>query len=275
MTPTPSLPEQAAAAIKAIAPHCHPKIGLILGSGLGDITHLIEQPIIIPYDQLPGFPVSQVPGHCNQLWLGTINNQPVACLQGRTHYYETGDFTYHKTLIRTLKCLGCEILIATCSAGSLDATIPCGSLLLVKDHINLQGRNPLVGPNDDNFGPRFVGMDAAYDAPLRTLFLQSASELALPLASGIYLAVSGPTFETPAEIAAFRHLGATAIGMSTVPDVIIARHCGLRVVVLAAITNLAAGLDAEPLSHHKTLQGALSAVGSMATLIGCALGKLN
>jgi xanthosine phosphorylase len=263
---TESLPEQAATVVSSLA-SIKPKIGLILGSGLGDVAKLIQNSTRIPYQHLPGFPLSQVSGHANQLLIGNLANQPVACLQGRIHYYETGNFTYHKNLIRTLKCLGCETLVITCAAGSLDPRIPSGSMMLVNDHINLQGSNPLMGPNDEDFGPRFVDMEDAYDPKLSKLFLQTADELNIALPTGTYIAVSGPNFETPAEIAAFRILGANAVGMSTVAEVLIARHCGLRVVVIAGITNLAAGISREKLSHETTLQGAAQIVEQLSKLL--------
>lgn len=242
--------------IKQRAPGFKPQIGLILGSGLGEFASILRDRISIPYSELPGFGECTVAGHKGILHLGYINQTAIACLQGRAHYYEGVPRQAVFTLVRTLKTLGCETLVLTNAAGSLRAEVGPGEVVLIQDHINLQGFNPLIGPNDENFGPRFVDLQNAYDAELRNLMIQLANLKGIVLTEGVYLAVSGPTFETPAEIKAYRILGADLVGMSTVPEVIVARHCGMKVMALSAVTNLAAGMSAEHLSHEHTLEGA-------------------
>tara|TARA_R110000868_G_scaffold10639_4_gene51663 strand:- start:66665 stop:67489 length:825 start_codon:yes stop_codon:yes gene_type:complete len=248
-----SQPARAAKAIGARVPGFTPKVGIILGSGLGSLADHIDDPTIIPYDELPDFGNCTTEGHEGRLVLGYLKGVPVACMQGRAHYYE--GITNHvvQTLIRTLKLLGCETLFATNAAGSLREEVGPGSLMLVTDHINFQFNNPLVGANDKEFGPRFISMDRAYDADYQQILRDTAKQLDIKLAEGVYLATLGPSFETPAEIRAFRVLGADAVGMSTIPEVVVARHCGLRVAVVSAITNLAAGMNATDLNHDETL----------------------
>jgi xanthosine phosphorylase len=267
-------PISTAAFIKEKIGSLKPVLGLILGSGLGSLADYIEQPIIFDYRELPGFPVSSVVGHASRLVLGTLNGLPVACLQGRVHSYEGIPLNKIKIMVRTLKLIGCTELLITNAAGSLRTDVVAGNLMLITDHINLQPGNPLIGPNDDAYGPRFFGMEDAYDLHLRTLLLDTAASIDITLPQGIYACVSGPMFETPAEIQAFRILGATAVGMSTVPEVIVARHCGLKVAVLSAITNLAAGMSSEKLSHEGTLYHAERASHNMIRLIRAFCGEL-
>lgn len=260
-------PKQAAQAIKKLAPNFTPEIGIILGSGLGSLANDLSNPIKIPYHQIPGFPVSTVQGHQGQLVLGFLNNCPVVFLQGRVHFYEGANHQAFKCLIRTLKLLGCHTLIMTNAAGSLRPEVGPGSISLITDHINFQPGNPLIGLNDEEFGPRFFSMDNAYDKDLRNLFLKAANKLSIPLFEGIYISTLGPAFETPAEIRAFRILGADLVGMSTVPDVLVARHCGLKVVAISAITNFAAGLSHEIITHENTLHYAQLTADHMTKLI--------
>jgi xanthosine phosphorylase len=252
--------------IKQFKPNFTPKIGIILGSGLGSLAQQIEDATTIPYEQLPGFPKCEVAGHSGKLHFGILRGTPVACLEGRVHVYE-GNIEAIKTLIRTLKLIGCELLINTNAAGSLRKEVGTGSLMLITDHINFQFVNPLTGSNDDEFGERFVPMENAYDQELRKKILTIAKRINIELPEGIYIGTSGPSFETPAEIRAFRILGADAVGMSTISDVIIARHCGLKVLAIAAITNLAAGMNPEPLSHEQTLRAAKLSVDKLITLL--------
>ncbi|PHQ79985.1 MAG: purine-nucleoside phosphorylase [Coxiella sp. (in: Bacteria)] len=232
------------------------KVGIILGSGLGALADQITDATVIDYADIPGFPVSSVQGHSGKLHLGFLCGVPVACLQGRVHYYEGVDYQRMQTLIRSLRVLGCDTLFLTNSSGSLRQEVGVGELVAISDHINMQFHNPLVGLNHDESGPRFMGMENAYDSELRNQLHAAAKSQNITLHEGVYVGVLGPSFETPAEINAFRVLGADVVGMSTVADVIIARHCGLRVAALAAITNLAAGMHSEQLSHSVTLQGA-------------------
>lgn len=229
--------------ISKTSPGFKPKIGIILGSGLGAISDQIENPVTIDYKDLPGFYVSDLAGHSKRMHLGMLKGVPVVCLEGRSHIYEGKEaIASLKTQIRTLKVIGCEILLTTNAVGSLRVEHGPGNLMVIEDHINFLFDNPLIGPNDDEFGERFVSMDNAYDKELREQILGTAKELDIPLNSGVFVATSGPTFETHAEIRMFKMLGGHAVGMSTVPETILARHCGLKVASVCAITNLGAGL---------------------------------
>jgi xanthosine phosphorylase len=243
-----------------------PALGIVLGSGLGGLVDALENAVHVPYAQLEGFPEIGVAGHGGEVVLGRLNGLPVACLAGRKHVYE-GDPTAMRAPIRTLKAIGADALIVTNAAGSLRPEVGPGRLMLIADHINMLGSNPLTGPNDDAVGPRFPSLRDAYDPDLRATLHGCAAELQIDLAEGVYLATAGPTFETPAEIRAFRVLGADAVGMSTVPEVILARHCGLRVAGISAITNLAEGMGGEELSHEQTLRNADVAARDLVRLI--------
>ncbi|MSP52835.1 MAG: purine-nucleoside phosphorylase [Gammaproteobacteria bacterium] len=264
---------RATRAIKARFPDFKPKIGIILGSGLGGLADHITDPMIIPYDELPEFGTSTVSGHAGRLVMGYLQGVPVACLQGRVHFYEGVEKPVVQILVRTLKLLGCELLLATNAVGSMNMDAGPGSLMMITDHINFQFTNPLVGINDDEFGPRFIGLDHAYDPELRQRMLKIAEQQNITLHQGILIATLGPTFETPAEIRAFMMWGASAVGMSTVPEVIIARHCGLRTVVVSAVTNYAAGLSNTEITHAETLKYAAVASGSMLRLVGNFVGS--
>jgi xanthosine phosphorylase len=233
-----------------------PRLAIVLGSGLGGVADAVSDPLAIPYTELPDFPVGGVAGHHGRLVLGTLGPTPVAVMQGRAHLYEGFDPRALAVPPRTMKALGVETLLLTNAAGSLRADIGPGRLVALSDHINMMGLNPLVGANDDTIGPRFVGMDLAYDPALRTALQASAATLDIALDEGVYVAVTGPSFETPAEIRAFATLGADLVGMSTVPESIVARHCGLRVAAISCVTNLAAGMSDAPLTHEHTLAGA-------------------
>ncbi len=251
-----------------------PKIAIILGSGLADFAEKIQDSIRIPYHTLPGFPVSQVEGHPGQLILGYLNEVPIVCCQGRVHAYEGMLGKDFKLFIRTLKSLGCSDILMTNATGSLRKDFQPGQLVLINDHINFHPMNPLVGLNEDEFGPRFFSMDEAYDKKLRRILQQSAKQLDIPLSEGIYFSVLGPSFETPAEIRAFRILGADVIGMSTVPEVIVARHCGLKVAVISVVTNLAAGLSDEHITHAGTLHFAAKASENLGRLLEKAIKEI-
>jgi len=261
------LPKQAAAIIAQRAPNFTPKLALILGSGLGGVADAITDAINIPYEDLPGFPQSKVKGHAGCLVLGYFHGVPVACLQGRAHYYENKSHQEVKTYVRALKLIGCEILFATNAAGSFHSHIGPGRLVMINDHINLLGSNPLVGPNDDAYGPRFPAMDQAYDPALRTMLREQAAKLEIDLPEGVYICVSGPNYETAAEIHAFRMLGADVVGMSTVPEIIVARHCGLRCMVISIITNFATGLNDVVHDHDEVLTAAENACSDLQRLL--------
>ena len=244
-----------------------PRVGVVLGSGLGAVADAVEQPVEIRYGELPGFPKPGVEGHAGRAVLGRIGDVPVAVLQGRAHLYEGVDHDLVRTPVRALRAAGAEILLLTNAAGSLRPEMGPGSLMVISDHVNMSGVNVLAGPNEDELGDRFTNLRDAYDPRLRAGLRDAAGELGIELSEGVYLAVSGPSFETPAEIAAFRTLGADAVGMSTVHETIVARHCGLRVAAVSAITNLAEGMSDEPVSHEQTLRDAARAAADLAPLL--------
>jgi len=232
------------AAIDTIRQHTDdkPQIGLVLGSGLGTLANEIENPTIIPYATIPNWPQSTVHGHSGNLVIGTLEGQTVVAQQGRAHFYEGYTMQQITFPIRIMHLLGVKTLILTNAAGGLDPSFSVGDVMLIHDHINLPGltgKNPLMGPNDDSVGPRFVGLAQAYDRPLREKARQVAQTYDIPMHEGVYTAVSGPAFETPAEIRMLRTLGANAVGMSTVHEVLVARHAGMRVMACSGITNVA------------------------------------
>lgn len=273
--------KQAAKVIAECVPGFQPKVGIILGSGLGALAEIVENAKIISYEDLPGFPRCSVAGHEGLLFLGKLNGVPIACLQGRAHLYEGYSHLHPElsshtlnTPVYTLKLMGCDLLLITNSAGSLYSEAQPGSLVIINDHINFQGSNPLISIRDSEFGSTFVGMENAYDSNLRALMHNAAQELKLKLSEGVYIGVLGPSFETPAEIRAFRLWGADVVGMSTIPEVITARHCGLRVAAISVITNMAAGMSEQTLSHEVTLQGAKKALHNLAQLVAKFVGRL-
>ena len=261
--------EEAAAVIAERAPGFVPRLGIVLGSGLGAVADAVEDPVVIPYGELPGFPPAGIAGHAGRLVLGSLRGLPVAVLQGRRHVYEGGEAPAAGMAapVRALRRAGAEALLLTNAAGSLRPENGPGSLMAIADHINMLGVNPLTGPNDDAIGPRFPSLRDAYDPELRARLQAAAGRLGLRLLEGVYLATPGPSFETPAEIRAFRTLGADAVGMSTVPEAILARHCGLRVAAVSAITTLAGGMGGEPLSHEQTLRHAAAAADDLSRLV--------
>lgn len=258
---------EAAGRVRALAPHAKPRIGIVLGSGLGGFADSLTDSTVISYQDLPGFPHTSVLGHKGNLVLGKLHGVEIACLQGRAHGYE-GDNTHAvRTYVRTLKLLGCDYFIATNAAGSLREDVGPGELMLITDHINMQPTNPLVGSNDEDFGPRFYPLDKAYCPDLRDKFSQVALEENINLNTGVYISVLGPHFETAAEIRAFRILGADAVGMSTVPEVLVANHCGMKVAVISAITNYATGLAQSSHSHEAVLMTAEQAAQKLKLLL--------
>ncbi len=244
-----------------------PRLGVVLGSGLGGLAAALEDAVTVPYGRLPGFPPPGVAGHQGQVALGRLAGLPVMFLQGRKHVYEGGDPGAMRVPVRALRRLGADALLVTNAAGSLNADVGPGRLMAIADHINMLGVNPLTGPNDASVGPRFPSLRGAYDEELLERLRAAAAALGIDLAEGVYLATAGPSFETPAEIRAFRTLGADAVGMSTVPEVILARHCGLRVAAVSAITNLAEGMGGEELSHEQTLRNAEVAARDLVRLV--------
>ncbi len=226
-----------------------PRYGIVLGSGLGTLVEAVGGAIRISYADIPDFPVSSVSGHAGELVAGLLGDVPVVMLSGRVHYYESGDANAMRVPLQTLKDLGVENLVLTNSAGSLRDDLPPGSVMRISDHINFSGFNPLIGVESDD---RFVGMTSAYDAELAVRMQGAAERLGIPLQAGVYMWFSGPSFETPAEIRMARVLGADAVGMSTVPEVILARFMGLKVAAASVITNFGAGMTGGELSHHET-----------------------
>ncbi len=232
-----------------------PTVGLVLGSGLGALADTITERVVIPYETLPGWPQSTVPGHSGQLVIGRLEGVPVLAQQGRAHFYEGYTMQQVTFPIRVMYLLGVNTLILTNAAGGLNRSYRVGDLMLLNDHINLigmAGMNPLVGLNDERFGPRFVGMGHTYDAGLREMARHVAAEHKLPLHEGVYLCLSGPNFETPAEVRMLRAWGADAVGMSTVHEVLVARHAGMRVMAFSGITNEAIDVvDAPVETNHE------------------------
>jgi len=263
----PGDPGVAAALIRARAGGRTPRLGIVLGSGLGGLADLLEDAVAIPYAEIPGFPPSTVAGHAGRFVVGELDGVTVACMQGRFHLYEGHPPAVIKLPIRTFAALGVDALLLTNAAGSLRAEAGPGSLMLITDHVNFMWTNPLIGPNDDAWGERFVGLEDAYDPELRARLGRIADELGILLHEGVYGSLLGPLFETPAEIRAYRVLGADAVGMSTVPEVIVARHAGLRVAAISAITNLAVGMSDVPIDHEQTLRGAAIAAADLTRLV--------
>lgn len=231
-----------------------PRIGLILGSGLGGIAEVIEDKHVIPYGEIPHFVCSTAPGHKGQFVAGRFGGKPVICMQGRLHFYEGHALSDIIFPVRVMKQLGVTSLIVTNAAGGINTSFQVGDLMLIEDHINFMGTNPLIGPNDASFGPRFCDMTYTYTPALRQAVQEAAQSLGLTLQKGVYLGCTGPSYETPAEIRAFRTLGADAVGMSTVPEVIAASHCGLQVLAFSLITNMAAGILDQPLTEEEVIE---------------------
>ena len=231
-----------------------PDLALVLGSGLGGLADEIENAVTISYRDVPGFPVSTAPGHAGQFVAGQLGGKNVLCMQGRFHYYEGHEMSAIALPVRVFKALGCRALVLTNAAGGVNWDFNVGDFMLITDHINFMGANPLRGANDDSIGPRFCDMTQVYAPDLQSLALRVAKEQNLVLQKGVYLGYMGPSFETPAEIRAFRTLGADAVGMSTVPEAIAASHCGLPVLGLSLITNMAAGMAGKRLSGDEVIE---------------------
>ncbi len=254
---------RAAAAIAAKTP-LKPVIGMVLGSGLGDFADSVKEAVRFPFAELPGFPVSTVSSHKGELIVGKIAGTPVVVLSGRAHYYEHGQAAVMKTPIEVLKLLGCRAVVLTNAAGGLHPEVAPGELMLITDHINFTGSNPLVGELGDE---RFVGMSQAYDKRLLALFREAATAEGIALNEGVYVWFTGPSFETPAEIRAAKILGGDAVGMSTVPEVILARYMGLEVAAVSTVTNPAAGLSDRELSHEEVKEAAPKGAATLRRLL--------
>ena len=231
-----------------------PEIAIILGSGLGSLAEKIENPIIIDYKDIPSFPVSTAPGHKGRLIIGMLSGKNVLCMQGRFHYYEGYSTQQIIMPIRVMKLLGVKTLILTNAAGGINLGFSVGDIMAITDHINLTGTNPLIGKNDERFGERFCDMSYTYTPSLVSLAQKTAEELGIELKTGVYLGLTGPSYETPAEIRAFRTLGADTVGMSTVFEVIAAAHCGFDILAFSLVTNMAAGVLDKKLSESEVLE---------------------
>jgi purine-nucleoside phosphorylase len=263
--------DASAALVRDRAPALRPAVAVLLGSGWAPLAERVQAPVDIAYRDLPAFPTLGIGGHAGVLRLGRLGGRDVAVLAGRKHAYETGDADTMKGAIRTLAALGITTLVQTNAAGSLRADMPPGATMLISDHLNVVQRSPLFHEAGDR---RFVDMSAAYDAALRASAQRSAGRLGQTLHEGVYAWVMGPQFETPAEIRWLKNIGADAVGMSTVPETILARHAGLRVLALSMITNMAAGLSAEQLSHAHTLATAQAAAGRAVQMLEAIVGDL-
>ena len=244
-----------------------PRIGIVLGSGLGAFASELQDATAISFADIPHFPQSTVPGHSGRLVLGTIANVPVAVMQGRVHAYEGYSSDEVTFPIRVLGRMGVAQVVLTNAAGGINPAFKQGQLVLLSDHINLTGRNPIAGANDDRFGPRFFDMSEAYSARLRTVAHDAARAMDFRLDEGVYLSVLGPSFETPAEIRAFATMGADLVGMSTVQETIAARHMGIEVLGISCVTNMAAGIQKEPLSHEEVMETGRAVEAQLAELL--------
>ena len=251
-----------------------PSIAVVLGSGLGDFAATLADPVSTPYGQLPNWPAVRVAGHEGRLVVGTVQRRTVAALAGRSHAYEGHDLGTVTFAVRVLGCLGVKTLILTNAAGGINTAFARGDVMVIDDHINLTGLNPLVGRNEDRFGPRFPDMTRVYASRLRAAADQAGATLEMQLPHGVYAALTGPSYETPAEIRYLRAIGADAVGMSTVPEAIAARHMGLEVLGISCITNMAAGVLPGPLSHEEVLETMRRARGRFMALLEGIIGRI-
>jgi purine-nucleoside phosphorylase len=252
-----------------------PRIAIVLGSGLGGFADDFEDSVGIPYEEIPGFVRSTAEGHVGQLVAGKVDSVPVLAMQGRVHYYEGYSFEEVTFPIRTFKLLGIKTLILTNAAGGINVQLTQGALMVISDHLNLMGDNPLRGPNDERFGPRFPDMSAVYSPELQELVVDEAKASGVEVRRGIYGGLSGPSYETPAEIHLLRALGADAVGMSTVPEAIVARHMGLEVLGISCITNMAAGISDEPFNHEEVMATGAHVRETFTELLRRVIGAIN
>jgi len=245
--------EHAARTIRARI-NSEPRVALVLGSGLGGLADEFQEAVAVPYDEIPGFVSSTAQGHAGRLVAGKLENVPVVAMQGRVHYYEGYSLEQVTFPVRTFKLLGIKTLILTNAAGGINVELNQGALMVISDHLNLMGVNPLIGPNDESFGPRFPDLTEAYSRELQELVVEEAKAMEVEVRRGVYAALSGPSYETPAEIHMFRTFGADAVGMSTVPEAIVARHMGMEVIGISCITNMAAGINDQPINHDEVME---------------------
>jgi purine-nucleoside phosphorylase len=252
-----------------------PAVAVVLGSGLGAFANELTNPIVIPYSEIPGWPCSTAIGHAGQLILGCLGCLPMVVMAGRAHLYEGYTPAQVTFGVRVLGKLGVRSIIFTNAAGGINLAFQRGGLVLISDHINLQGVNPLVGPNDESAGPRFPDMSEAYPAKYREIARQAAAELGISLAEGVYAGLLGPSYETPAEIRYLRAIGADLVGMSTVPEVIVANHMGMKVLAISCVTNMAAGILPQKISHEEVLETGAMVRGTLVELLKRVLPRLG
>lgn len=251
-----------------------PEVAVVLGSGLGDFATGLSDSVVIPYGEIPHWPASNVIGHAGKLVSGIVANHRVLALSGRAHFYEGHSMATVTFATRVLGMLGVKVLILTNAAGGINLKFSSGALMLITDHINFMGTNPLVGPNEDRFGFRFPDMSEIYSRRLRALARKAARDIGVGLEEGVYVAVHGPSYETPAEIRAFRTLGADAVGMSTAPEAIVARQMRVEVLGISCITNMAAGVIDQPLHHDEVMETAARVRGNFIALLEGIIGRL-
>jgi purine-nucleoside phosphorylase len=252
-----------------------PRIAVVLGSGLGGFADDFDEAVAIPYEDIPGFARSTAQGHAGRLVIGKVESVPVLAMQGRVHYYEGYSLEEVTFPVRTFGLLGIKTLILTNAAGGINVQLTQGALMVITDHLNLMGVNPLRGPNDERFGPRFPDMSTVYSPELQELVVEEAKAINLEVRRGIYGALSGPSYETPAEIHLLRGLGADAVGMSTVPEAIVARHMGLEVLGISCITNMAAGISDEPINHEEVMATGDRVRATFTELLQRVIGAIN
>jgi purine-nucleoside phosphorylase len=252
-----------------------PRAAIVLGSGLNDLATRVDRARVVPYARIPHFPVPRVAGHAGQVLCGELAGQDVIVFQGRFHYYEGHDLETVTFPVRVIQELGVKVLILTAATGGIRFGLRPGSLMLLSDHLNLIGSNPLRGPNDDRLGTRFPDMGEVYSSKLRAVALEEAKAIGLELASGVYACMSGPSYETPAEIKMLRTLGADVVGMSTVPEAIVARHAGIDVLAVALVSNVAAGFSDAPITHAEVLEAGKRAGPELARLIERVVARIS
>ncbi|HUE82558.1 MAG TPA: purine-nucleoside phosphorylase [Pyrinomonadaceae bacterium] len=251
------------------------RVALVLGSGLGAFADDLSEATAIPYEEIPGFSSSTAEGHAGKLVLGKVDKVPVLAMQGRVHFYEGYSLEEVTFPIRTFKLLGVKTLVLTNAAGGIDVELTQGGLMVISDHLNLMGVNPLRGTNDERFGPRFPDMTEVYSKELQEIVVEEARAIEVEVRRGIYAALAGPSYETPAEIHMLRTFGADAVGMSTVPEAIVARHMGMNVLGISCITNMAAGIGDEPISHAEVMETGEKVKATFTQLLGRVIARLT
>jgi len=266
--------EHAARVIRART-KLEPRIAIVLGSGLGGFADDFDEAVGVPYEEIPGFMRSTAQGHAGRLVIGKVAAAPVVAMQGRVHYYEGYSLEEVTFPIRTFNLLGVKTLILTNASGGINVELSQGTLMVISDHLNLMGDNPLRGANEERFGPRFPDMSAVYDPELQALVVEEAKATGVDVRRGIYGALSGPSYETPAEIHLLRALGADAVGMSTVPEAIVARHMGMEVLGISCITNMAAGISDEPINHEEVMATGDRVRDAFAQLLRAVVGRIH